>query len=104
MLDHISVLVDDCNCNEVVILVDLVHYGSHDVKTVSVLNDVTIVLTRAFACSWLLISVLIAHVRVCRSKGSSIAKLSVGFFTTCDNEVLGIFPNLIADFFDYLFT
>lgn len=73
MLHHITVLVNDCHRDEVVVLVDLVHKSTHHVQSVSVLDHITVVLSGGFTCAWFLVSVLITHVRVCSRERSSVA-------------------------------
>lgn len=105
VLNYVSVLVNDSNCDQVVVLVDLVHDGAHDVKSVAVFDHIAVVLASTFAVHSLLVSpLLVTHVGVGCREGSCVAELPVRLLATCNYEVFSLLSDLVSNFLDDFFA
>lgn len=94
----LTILVDNSNCHNSVVLINLMHKCTHDHKSFSIRNDILfLILLSLLAC--LLLLLLTVFISFSNREWSNQKLLSINILALLDNKVLSFFLDLVLNFF-----
>jgi hypothetical protein len=100
-LHKLTILVYNAHCDDIVVGINLVHDGAHDVVSLAVLDDLVVLLAASFLGLLLMIHVVV--VACLGGEGSSHEKFAVDFLGFGNDKGLSLLLDLLTNLLDELF-